>query len=154
VKRRFLPGLKAGVSTPRFLMSLEQPAGPDAWTVERHLQDRPGQVVDMYRRFIALVEECGPFSYRVNKSAVNLKGSRVFAGAVPKHRWLGGYLDLQREVLDTRIQRVDPYTSRLFVNFFKVAELAELDDVFRLGMRGLPGGFGRAHEGVTTPSVD
>jgi len=49
---------------------------------------------------------------------------------VPKHRWLGGYLDLQREVLDPRIQRVDPYTSRLFVNFFKVAELAELDDVF------------------------
>ena len=72
-------------------MSLEQPAGPDAWTVERHLQDRPGQVVDLYRRFIALVEECGPFGYRVNKSAVNLKGSRrVFAGAVPKHRWLGG----------------------------------------------------------------
>lgn len=32
-------------------------------------------------------------------------------------------------MLDPRIQRVDPYTSRLFVNFFKVAELAELDDV-------------------------
>ena len=36
-------------------------------------------------------------------------------------------------MLDPRIQRVDPYTSRLFVNFFKVAELAELDDVLRVG---------------------
>jgi hypothetical protein len=81
-------------------MSLEQPAaGPGAWTVERHLRDRPGQVVDLYRRFIALVEECGPFIYSVNKSAVNLKGSRrVFAGAVLKDRWLGGWVHEAHQV--------------------------------------------------------
>jgi hypothetical protein len=112
-------------------MSRQEAVGSGAWTVERHLQDRPVEVADLYRRFVAMAQECGPFSYSVNKSAINLKGSRrVFAGAVPKNRWLGGYLDLQREVHDPRIQRADPYTSRLFVNFFRVTELAELDEVF------------------------
>lgn len=103
----------------------------DVWTVEAHLADKPDDVVALYERFIGLVQECGPFSYRVTKTAITLKGRRRgFAGAKPKARSLDGYLDLQREVRDARITRASPYTKRLFVHQFRITRLDQLDDEF------------------------
>ena len=34
------------------------------WSVERHLADKPKDVVDLYERFVALVAACGPFSFK------------------------------------------------------------------------------------------
>jgi hypothetical protein len=101
------------------------------WTVADHLAGKPDEVVALYERFIALVEECGPFTYRVTKTAITLKGSRRgFAGAVPKGRSLDGYLDLQRVITDARITRSSPYTKRLFVHHFRVTRLDQLDSEF------------------------
>jgi hypothetical protein len=101
------------------------------WTVERHLAGKPDEIVALYRRLIALVEDCGPFSYSVTKTAITLKGGRRgFAGAKPKDRWLDGYLDLQRKVEDPRIRRASPYTKRLFVHQFRVTTLDQLDREF------------------------
>jgi Domain of unknown function (DUF5655) len=103
------------------------------WTVERHLQDKPALVVALYRRFIELAEECGPFTYAVAKTAVTLRGSRRgFAGAALTTKALDGHLDLQRQVSDPRIRRSSPYTRRLFVHHFRVSSLDELDDEFGL----------------------
>jgi hypothetical protein len=102
-----------------------------AWTVEDHLADKPDEIVALYRRFIALVDECGPFSYRVTKTAITVKGSRRgFAGAKPRMRSLDGYMDLQRELRDPRIQRASPYTKRLFVHHFRITSLDQLDSEF------------------------
>ena len=103
----------------------------DEWTVERHLRDKPAQVVALYHRFIELAEACGPFTYAVAKTAVSLKGSRRgFAGAALTMKALDGYLDLQRQISDPRIRRSSPYTRRLFVHHFRVSSLGELDNDF------------------------
>jgi hypothetical protein len=84
------------------------------WTVEDHLRDKPPVVVALYRRFVELVQACGPFEYAVSKTAITFKGSRRgFAGAKPKAHSLDGYLDLQRRVEDPRVRRASPYTKRL-----------------------------------------
>jgi hypothetical protein len=103
----------------------------DEWTVEGHLAGKPPFVRDLYERFIELAGGCGPFTFAVAKSAITLKGTRRgFAGAVPKMRWLDGYLDLQRQVSDPRLPRNSPYTKRLFVHHFRVTTLDDLDDEF------------------------
>jgi hypothetical protein len=103
----------------------------DTWIVEDHLAGKPDEIVALYRRFIALVEECGAFSYRVTKTAITVKGSRRgFAGARLTNRSLDGYLDLQRELRDPRIQRASPYTKRLFVHHFRVISMGQLDREF------------------------
>jgi Domain of unknown function (DUF5655) len=105
--------------------------GATEWTVARHLAGKSQEIVALYRRFIRLVEDCGPFSYSVSKTAITLKGTRRgFAGAKPKDRWLDGYLDLQRPVADPRIRRRSPYTKRLFVHQFRVTRLEQLDREF------------------------
>ncbi len=105
--------------------------GDDEWSVQRHLQDKPVQIVALYHRFIELAEACGPFTYAVAKTAVSLKGTRRgFAGAVLTKSSLDGHFDLQRQVSDARIRRSSPYTRRLFVHQFRVRSLDELDDQF------------------------
>ena len=118
----------------------------DVWTVERHLEGRGAPVRALYRRFIALVDACGPFTYAVTKSAITLKGTRRgFAGAAPKARSLDGYLDLQREVADPRIRRSAPYTKRLYVHQFRVTALEQLDDEFAGWVREAYAVGGGAH---------
>jgi hypothetical protein len=108
----------------------------DKWTVERHLRDKPEQVVALYHDFIRLAEACGPFRYSVAKTAITLKGSRRgFAGVTPRKASLTGYLDLQRRVEDARIQRSSPYTQRLFVHRFRVVAPEQLDDEFAEWLR-------------------
>jgi Domain of unknown function (DUF5655) len=109
---------------------------PEVWTVERHLRDKPERIVALYNQFIRLAEACGPFSYSVAKSAITLKGSRRgFAGVTLRQASLTGYLDLQRRVVDPRIQRSSPYTKRLFVHRFRVVAPHELDDEFAAWLR-------------------
>lgn len=105
---------------------------PDSWTVGDHLAGKPDDVVALYQRFIAFVNECGPFSYRVTKTAITLKGiRRGFAGAKPTNRSLDGYLDLQRKLRDDpRILRASGYTKRLFVHQFRITSLDQFDNEF------------------------
>jgi Domain of unknown function (DUF5655) len=101
------------------------------WTVEDHLRGKPATVVALYRRFVELVQACGPFEYAVSKTAITFKGSRRgFAGAKPTAHGLDGYLDLQRRVEDPRIRRAAPYTKRLLVHQFRVGAPEQLDEVF------------------------
>ncbi len=88
-------------------------------------------MVALYRRFVTMVESCGPFTSAVSKTAITFKGARRgFAGAKPKQRSLDGFFDLQREVADPRILRCSPYTNRLFVHQFRVSSLDQLDEQF------------------------
>jgi hypothetical protein len=106
-------------------------AGADEWTVARHIADQPALAVDLYDRFIAMVEDIGPFTYAVSKTTITLKGTRRgFAGARPDRSGLRGYLDLQREVHDPRITSASPYTKRLFVHHFRISSPDELDGEF------------------------
>lgn len=124
----------------------------EEWTIERHLRGKPEHVAALYDRFIRLAQACGPFSYAVAKSAITLKGSRRgFAGLTPRQTSLTGYLDLQRCVVDPRIQRSSPYTRRLFVHRFRVVALEDLDDEFAAWLGEAYAVGGGAHLDVPVP---
>jgi hypothetical protein len=101
------------------------------WNIERHLAGKPQIVVDLYDRFVELITECGPFTYRITRTAIAFNGTRRgFAGAKPRKTSLDGFLDLQRAVDDDRFLRVSPYTKRLFVHQFRVTTIGQLDKSF------------------------
>jgi hypothetical protein len=107
------------------------PVVAEEWSVERHLADKPQEVVDLYERFVSLVTACGPYTVSVTKTAIAFKGTRRgFAGAKPRNLSLDGFLDLRREARDERFLRVSPYTKRLFVHQFRIADAAQLDQTF------------------------
>jgi len=88
--------------------------------------------VALYRRFVEMLEECGPFGYSVSKTTITFKGDRRgFAGARPTRRGLSGYLDLQRVIEDRRVISAAPYTRRLFVHQIRLTVPEDLDEEFR-----------------------
>jgi hypothetical protein len=103
----------------------------DEWTVQRHAEGVSADALALYERFIALAGQCGPFSYRVTKTSITLKGTRRgFAGVLPRGGGLHGYFDLTRQVSDPRITSCAAYTKRLYVHHFKITALDELDEQF------------------------
>jgi hypothetical protein len=105
---------------------------PRTWTVEGHLAGQPADSVALYRRFVEMLEECGPFSYSVTKTTITFKGGRRgFAGARPTRRGLSVYLDLQRVIEDRRVISAAPHTRRLFVHQIKLTAPEDLDEGFR-----------------------
>ena len=102
-----------------------------AWTIEDHIAGKHPLVIELYQRFVRLVEACGPFEYSVAKTAITFKGSRRgFAGAILGSKGLDGYLDLQRRIEDPRFRRSSPYTKRLFVHHFRITGPEQLDGDF------------------------
>lgn len=102
-----------------------------AWTVEDHLTGQPAVSVAMYQRFVEMLAANGPYICTVGKTMIGFKGPRRgFAGAKPTPRGLTGFLDLQRIAEDRRIISVAPYTRRLFVHQFRIADIADLDESF------------------------
>ncbi|MDR2257159.1 MAG: DUF5655 domain-containing protein [Arthrobacter sp.] len=98
------------------------------WTVERHLLGQPAASVELYHRFVALLEEIGPFSYAVSKSSITFKGTqRGFAGAKPVRNGLRGYFDARERWSDPRISSAAPFSRTLFVHHFRLASLDDLD---------------------------
>jgi hypothetical protein len=101
------------------------------WTIDDHLAGQPESSVALFHRFVELVAANGPYVVSVSKTTVGFKGTRRgFAGARPTRRGLTGFLDLQRVADDRRVISVAPYTKRLFVHQFRIADLADLDDEF------------------------
>jgi hypothetical protein len=104
---------------------------PDVWSVERHLAGKPAEVVDLYQHLVKLIAACGPFTYRVSKTAITFQGThRGFAGATLRTSSLNGYLDLRRQVRDQRILRSSRYTKTLFVHHFKITNIEQMDGSF------------------------
>jgi hypothetical protein len=102
------------------------------WTVDDHLRDVAPDHVVLYRRFEAIVFECGPVRVSPSKTTITFKGlRRGFAGARPTRHGLRGYLDPTRSAVeDPLIISSSPYTSRLHVNQYRLTCIEELDDTF------------------------
>jgi hypothetical protein len=101
------------------------------FTIKDHLRDKDAVIVELYERFVQLMEACGPFEYVVGKDGIAFKGEqRNFAVAKPRARSLDGVLVLQQRLQDPRVRTAQIYTKKLFGNQFRVTEPAQLDEEF------------------------
>ena len=103
----------------------------EIWTLNDHLTGKPETSIQLFERFIALVEACGPFEYSITKGNIGLRGQkRIFAGVMPTDKGLSGYLDIAHAIDDPRFRNVSPYTKRLFVHHFSLTIADQLDQAF------------------------
>jgi Domain of unknown function (DUF5655) len=101
------------------------------WTVEQHLEGADERALDLYRRFVAIVEESGPYELAPTARQIGIRGSRrIFAGVRLTKRGLEGYLDLPRHVESPVFHHVSPYTKKLSVHHFVVERPEQLDGNF------------------------
>jgi hypothetical protein len=101
-------------------------------TVDDHLRGKRPEVVALFHTFAHAVQLAGPVAYAPVKGQVGFRGQkRIFAGVKLTARGLEGYLDLPRRVDSPRFRRIAPYTKRLFVHYFILTGMDQLDQEFR-----------------------
>ena len=101
------------------------------WTVEQHLEGADERALDLYRRFVAIVEASGPYELAPTARQIGIRGSRrIFAGVKLTKRGLEGYLDLPRQVESPVFHHVSPYTKKLSVHRFVVERPEQLEGEF------------------------
>jgi hypothetical protein len=99
--------------------------------VEDQLRGKPPQVIELFQRFMAAVDACGPVDVRADRKVIVLHGSKRIFGSVRMGKdGLRGHLNLPYHVDDRRFPLVEPLTRQLYFHRFLLRELAELDDRF------------------------
>jgi hypothetical protein len=91
------------------------------WTVKGDLENKNPEVLELYKRFVELVRECGPFEYAPVRSQIGLRVKRIFARVKLAEKNLEGYLDIDRAIRDPRFHHIAPYQTNLFVHHFRIA---------------------------------
>ena len=97
-------------------------------TVAEYLADKKPEAVELFHRFAALVEACGPSEVVPRKSIVYWKRDRIWAGAFCNGKKLELNIDLLREVDHPRNLAVIPHTKRVLTHRMRITELDQLDD--------------------------
>lgn len=89
-------------------------------------------MVALFHAFAQAVQAAGPVAYAPVKGQVGFRGQkRIFAGVKLAKRGLEGCLDLPRRVDSPRFRRIAPYTKRLFVHYFVLTDVNQLDPEFK-----------------------
>jgi hypothetical protein len=99
-----------------------------AWTLDEHLRTASAEVAPLVRRFVELVELCGPFALAPTKTRIGFKVRMTFAALTPRRRWLDGHVVLRRRLDHPRFRRIDSLGPRTHVHHFRLYSLEELDD--------------------------
>jgi hypothetical protein len=101
------------------------------WTVEEHLEGADERSLDLFRRFVGIVEAGGEYEFAPTKRQIGVRGARrIFAGVRVTERGLEGYLDLPRHVESLCFHHVAAYTKKLSVHHFVLERPDQLDGEF------------------------
>jgi hypothetical protein len=93
-------------------------------------EDSDPKVRDLFDRFTAMVEACGPVTIYPQQTRIVCQVRVRFAGVVPRQRDLDVGVWLTRPVQHTKLRRTELIPPNTFVHHFRFKQPAELDDAF------------------------
>ncbi len=99
------------------------------YTVDDFLRGKGESALALYRRFVELVESCGPVLLAPAKTRVGFQVRMIFA-AVNKltDKQLDAHIILTRRIENPRFHRIETLTPTCHVHRFRVHSPDELDD--------------------------
>jgi hypothetical protein len=97
-------------------------------SLDRHLADKPPEVVAIVRRLVELAGRRGPVSVLPERSRIAFQVRMSFAAVVPRRRWVDGHVVLARRLEHPRFRRIDSISARNHVHHFRLVRLDEVDE--------------------------
>jgi hypothetical protein len=112
----------------RTFANRKQPHACGRHRLGEHLAGRSPQVVELFERFRALVERCGPVEVLPEKTRIAFHVRMSFAVVMLRRAWLDGHVVLARRYEHPRFRRIDSISPRNHVHHFRIRSPDELDD--------------------------
>ena len=120
----------------RQFVNTNMPHSCGKYSVEKFLAGKSKHAVSLYKRFSALVAECGPVLIAPAKTRIGFQVRMIFA-AVNKlsDHGLEAHVVLSRRLKNPRFIRIETMTPKCFVHHFRIEALSELDDEVQTWLR-------------------
>ncbi len=85
-------------------------------------------VRELYDFLFDTLNEFGPVRAYALKTRIVFQAETQFAAAIPRKRWLEGYVWLRRRATHPLIRRIEMHVFRDYGHIFRLTRLADLDD--------------------------
>ncbi|MFO0982873.1 MAG: DUF5655 domain-containing protein [Planctomycetota bacterium] len=92
-----------------------------------HFQGKDPALWQLFKQYRAFVRRCGPIKVYAQKTRIVFQVRARFTGAVVRSRWLESALWLKRFADDPHFTRIEQYTPRDYVHFFRLTSSEQLD---------------------------
>ncbi|NIM49052.1 MAG: hypothetical protein GTO22_07305 [Gemmatimonadales bacterium] len=99
-------------------------------SVADHFEGTDPKVRELFDRFTAMVEACGPVTIYAQQTRIVCQVRVRFAGVTPRERSLDVTVWLTRPVQHAKLRRTELIPPSAFVHHFRFREPTELDDAF------------------------
>lgn len=96
-----------------------------------HFKGKPPGIRLLFKAVRAEISRIGPVRVLPEKTRIAFQVRMSFAQVTPRRRWLDGHLVLARRIESPRFLKVETYSPRNHVHFFRLQTLADIDDEFR-----------------------
>ena len=98
------------------------------YSLEEHLAGKEPVVRELYDLLFRSLKQFGPVRAFPVKTRIVFQAEVQFAAAVPRKRWLDGYLWLRRQAAHPRIHKIEMGIFRDYGHVFRLAHSDDLDE--------------------------
>ena len=98
------------------------------YSLEEHFSGKESIVHELYDLLIETLEGFGPVGIFPVKTRIIFQAEVQFAAAMPRKRWLDGYLWLRRQATHPHIYKVEMGIFRDYGHLFRLTRAADLDE--------------------------
>ena len=96
--------------------------------MEAHFTGKEPIVRDLYDLLLETLERFGPIGVFPVKTRIVFQAEVQFAAAVPRKRWLDGYVWLRRQAAHPRIRNIEMGIFRDYGHIFRLTSPDDLDE--------------------------
>jgi hypothetical protein len=98
------------------------------YRLEDHFRGKEPIVCELYDLLFETLEQFGPVKAFPVKTRIVFQAEVQFAAAVPRKRWLDGYLWLNRQAFHPRIHKMEMGVFRDYGHIFRLSRPDDLDE--------------------------
>ncbi|HET9910127.1 MAG TPA: DUF5655 domain-containing protein [Anaerolineales bacterium] len=98
------------------------------YSLEDHFAGKEALVHELYDLLFEKLQLFGPVKAFPVKTRIVFQAEVQFAAAVPRKRWLEGYLWLQRQAVHPRIHKLEMGVFRDYGHIFRLVRFDDLDE--------------------------
>jgi uncharacterized protein DUF5655 len=98
------------------------------YSLEDHFAGKEPFVREAYDGLVETLKQFGPVGVFPVKTRIVFQAEVQFAAAMPRKRWLDGYLWLRRQATHPRIRKIEMGIFRDYGHLFRLTRLDDLDE--------------------------
>ena len=99
-------------------------------TIDHHFRDTPVETKRLYQAFRRALASVGPVRVLPEKTRIAFQVRMSFAQVTPRRRWLDGHFVLARRAPGPHVRRIETFSARNHVHYFRLTEANQIDADF------------------------